>query len=750
MMRSPLRALGCLLAFALLAGCFQDAMAASQPTLFSLTSGKPEVLAQGAQKSWPIQVNETNAFDAIFQGGMWLPNPAGGRIYAKYQRHILHANGIWTWVGSVETVHGKQPVVLTFGKGSVFGLIPQASGDPLRIVTRNGQTRVVETFGASMAHSAEELRLRSRPDFVVPPPVRKGDAGSHVTASIAAGAAVPAAASGPSVIDVMVAYTQGYVSEMGGVSQVQVRIQNLVDLTNQAYIASGINQQIRLVNTVQVNYPDNTSNQSALDDVTGLDSNGNPVPIPAGLQNIGPLRNKYGADLVALFRSFDNSTQGNCGVGWLIGSNQSQIIPTQSDVYGYSVVSDGSSGGYYCQDTTFAHELGHNMGSAHDRANAGGVSGAYSYSYGYLGTGTGGGFSTIMAYGTSADTQLSLFSNPNISTCLNSPCGVADSASNSADNAHSMNNTASLIAQFRASAAVTPGTAPVHNDFNGDRKSDILFTNPSTHQLVYWLMNGQNLIGWAGFTTSAQYQAIATGDFNGDGYTDVLWNAGGTLHMWLNDGKGGFVDKTFLAAPSSGWRVIGTGDINGSGEDAIFWYNPASNQLVYWFVNGASYLGYGSSSVTPGFIPGGVGDLSDDGFADVVWTDASNNLYVWIGDGSGGFTQYQSNGYISPGWKIGGIGDINGDGYADVVWTQPSTGGLEYFLMNGSQVVGYKIFYAGPAYTFAGVGDFDGDGKADILWTSGGNDLWMWRHSDPYNFRGFHVAGYPAGWSVSP
>lgn len=747
-----LRVLKYLLALSLLVGALPAAMAGSAPTLFSVTSGKAEVLAQGAQKSWPIKLSEDSALDAVFQGGMWLPNPSGGRIYAKYQRHIIHPNGTWTWIGTVSTAHGDQSVVLTFGKEGAFGLIPQASGYPLRIVTRAGQTRVVETSAEEMARSTEALQLRSKPDFVIPPRTKPVSGHDALSPAPTANHAVKAAASGPVIIDVMVAYTPGVVSYYGSPSQALTRIQNLVDLTNQAYTASGVNQQIRLVHTVEVNYPDNTSNSSALDDITGVDSNGNPIPVPASLQDIAPLRFKYGADLVTLIRSFDNTTQGNCGEGWLIGGNETPIVPSQQKAYGYSVVSDGSNsdGTLFCLDSTFPHELGHNMGDAHDRANAGGVPGAYSYSYGYLGNGSSG-FSTIMAYGTAETTPLYVFSNPNISTCQNKPCGVADSSSSSADNAHSMNNTASLIAQFEPTADInTGGNRATHNDINGDGKSDVLFTNSTTHQLLYWLMNGSKFAGWAAFTTSSKYKAIATGDFNGDGHTDILWDAAGTLHMWLNDGRGGFVDKVFLATPSSGWRVVGTGDIDDRGNDDIFWYNPSTHQLTYWYVDGATYIKYGSATVPSGFSAVGVGDLNGDGIADVVWTSSSNKLNVWIGDGIG-FTQYQSTAYIGPGWIASGVGDINGDGYDDVVWYQPSTGGLQYWLMAGSQVTGYKTNYAGSAYSFAGVGDFDGDGYADILWTAGGDNLWMWLHKGPYSFYGAHVqTTFSKAWYVLP
>ncbi|HWU68696.1 MAG TPA: M12 family metallo-peptidase, partial [Stenotrophobium sp.] len=322
MPRHFLRNLGQMFGMLLILGA-APAMAASQPTLFTLGAGTPKILAQGAQKSWPIKISEDQAFDAVFKGGMWLPNPSGGRIYAKYQRHILHDNGTWTWIGTVSTVHGDQSVVLTFGKGVVFGLVPQASGYPLRIVTRAGETRVIET-SAAMSRSTQQLRLRSKPDFFVPPPAAPANRAGALSAS----SSVPvqaAASSGPVTIDVMVAYTSGFVSELGSQHAALIRIQNLVDITNQAYTASGVSQQIRLVHTVEVNYPDNTSNDIALDELTGLDPNQNPVAIAASLQGVASLRVQYGADLVSLIRSYDNATQGGCGIGWLVGGDQHAI-----------------------------------------------------------------------------------------------------------------------------------------------------------------------------------------------------------------------------------------------------------------------------------------------------------------------------------------------------------------------------------------------------------------------------------------
>ena len=734
---------------ALLVVCAPPALAATQPNLFSITSTKAEVLAQGAQKSWPIKVSESNAFDAVFQGGMWLPNPSGGRIYAKYQRHILHANGTWTWIGTVSTVHGDQPAVLTFGEAGAFGLIPQASGYPLRITTGPTGTKVVETSAQAMTRSAENSRLHSRPDFVVPPRLAAKTETDSPSQQVAADTAVQASSSTPVTIDVMVAYTPGFVSELGSVSNAVTRIQNLIDITNQAYISSQVNQQIRLVDTVEVNYPDNTSNQSALDDITGIDSNGNPVSIPASLQGIASLRTQYGADLVTLIRSFDDSTQGNCGTAWLIGGNQTPI--TQADyVYGYNVVSDGSSGGYYCLDTTFAHELGHNMGNAHDRSNATSpdgtpLSGAYSYSYGYLGTGTSGGFSTIMAYGTSADTPLSEFSNPNVSTCLNAPCGVSDTSSSSADNVHSMNNTASLIAQFEPTMVGTPVPTGhyVHNDVNGDGKSDLIWRAKNNAQFAYWIMNGTQLGNTAAAPVSAKYKLVATGDFDGDGKMDVIWTDGASMWMWV--GNGSSFTSTYMRPYPAGWTVVGANDLDGDGRTDLIWVT--SGRIAEWLMNGTNFSASYAQNLSSGWRYLAAGDFDGDGKADLLLTNGSA-MQMWTNFNAGTFTQVATHAYPTS-WTILGAGDVNGDGKDDLLWRDNAHTRFAYWIMNGPQLANSAAISVSPQWQFGTMGDFFGNGLTGFVWYNN-SQIVMWPGSSTGNYQGVVVHSYPSAWTMLP
>ena len=137
-----------------------------------------------------------------------------------------------------------------------------------------------------------------------------------------------------------------------------------------------------------------------------------------------------------------------CGLAGLLTWNNARSA--------YSLVHDGSKtdgSGWYCSDLTYAHELGHNMGCAHDRDNAG-VNGRYAYSYGYQAPSAA--FRTVMAYATgcgSPCTRVTHFSNPNV-TYGGAATGVAQGSPDAADNAATINFTRTEMAAFRATVYV--------------------------------------------------------------------------------------------------------------------------------------------------------------------------------------------------------------------------------------------------------------------------------------------------------
>jgi len=240
-------------------------------------------------------------------------------------------------------------------------------------------------------------------------------------------------------IDVMVLYTSGMAAAHPG-SEIETRIQYLVDLANYALSNSNINTQFNLVHSQEVNYPDDPPGD---EDDDGMSEALYDLTYNNGVfENVENLRTVYGADQVTLLRQYVDE---GCGQAWLIDGDQAG--------FAYAVVHDGSKtdeSGYFCSDLTYIHEIGHNLGCAHDRVNASG-GGRFSYSYGYQEP--IGNFHTVMAYDYGCPgecPEIEYFSNPAVSY-NGAPTGIADPEPNSADNARTINQTRMEMASYRTS-----------------------------------------------------------------------------------------------------------------------------------------------------------------------------------------------------------------------------------------------------------------------------------------------------------
>ena len=350
-----------------------------------------------------------------------------GNIYTIVFDNFLPGRHSRTWVGHLKNYGHQYRVFITFNKKEVIGYIttpeaelrlqPSKSGLTLKNYKKQGMLKA--PFGYDML-LPETTVPEANPDaFDVP-------LSSETTNTHTAGSTTNSAAnnSASTTVDVLVLYNSDFQTRLeNDGSSASTRIDFLTALMNQALIDSQVNMQIRIVGMKQINYSETNSNTTALSDIS---SN----------SEIATLRENKGADLVVLIRPYKRSAHGNCGYAMLNSSlSSNRIFATVSD--GIDVDYSGSGSWYYCKDSTFAHELGHTMGLAHNTENTS-SHGSHSYSYGY---GHNGSFGTIMSY---FSPKVHFFSNPDISTCNNSACGTAN-----ANNALSLNTDRVTIGNFR-------------------------------------------------------------------------------------------------------------------------------------------------------------------------------------------------------------------------------------------------------------------------------------------------------------
>jgi hypothetical protein len=332
---------------------------------------------------------------------------------ALLQRVESSRLGGFVWIGRLEGVGEEGQVILSVHEGVLTGKV-SLPGRSFQIrPDATGLPAVFEIDPTAFPSEAEPLSVE---------PLGQRDAHLGVTTDDG------------SLIDVLVVYSGDARAAAGGTSAMNALINLAVSETNAGYQNSGITQRIRLVHAEEVVYSEAGFNWSTT--LSRLTS-----PVDGFMDNVHSLRDAYQADLVVLIV---NNT-AYCGIAWLM-TTPSPAFESNA----FSVVSRTCATGYY----SLAHEMGHNMGSHHDRANASG-SGSYLYSYGYQAPDRA--FRTIMAYNCSGGgcPRVNYWSNPEV-LYGGQPTGVLDPEPNSADNHRSLNNTAYTVANWRVSTSAPP------------------------------------------------------------------------------------------------------------------------------------------------------------------------------------------------------------------------------------------------------------------------------------------------------
>jgi len=232
-------------------------------------------------------------------------------------------------------------------------------------------------------------------------------------------------------------------------------------------------------------------------------------------------------------------------------------------------------------------------------------------------------------------------------------------------------------------------------------------------------------------------------------YHTIARSPDGTLHSWGHNHYGqlgnGTRPSNWLPYPASGPGgsgifTAGVGaalraDFGGDGFADVLWRNASSGENYLYPMHGRVIMGsegYLRTVAESAWQVAGTGDFDGDGKADVLWRNsATGENYVYFMSGM----LIAREGYLravpDPDWQVAGIGDFDGDGRDDLFWRQAKSGENYVYPMDGLAIKaseGYTRTVSEPAWQVAGIGDFDGDGKADVFWrnaTSGENYLYL-------------------------
>lgn len=409
--------------------------AAAQKQAFKKGRAAPELfdsfgLTQQAKKSLPTKaikgrnrsVNVNT--DLLWSDALTLTLFDDVVVTVVRDRLIDKVKGSTTWIGHVEGESNSE-VFLTVTGRTMSGTV-QIGDDLYEINLGANDLHEIIKVDTSMNPEDEDDTMTVE-DFI--------SEGGEIDFTVSpVPDEVNDGATAGTIIDIMVVYTPKARANAGGQSGIESKILNAIAKANQSYINSQTDMQVNLVHMTEISYVESGSTSTSLKDITGTND--------GKMDNVHTLRNQYGADQVVLITA-DTSA---CGTGYLMSNPSTSFAP-----YAFSVVHDDSK--YAClSNHTLAHELGHNQGSHHDRANASSTP-AYDYSYGYRLCQTGG-FRTVMSYDCSGGTRVGYFSNPKV-TYNGEYTGTATE-----DNARSMINTKAIVAAFRSSVDTSTPTAP--------------------------------------------------------------------------------------------------------------------------------------------------------------------------------------------------------------------------------------------------------------------------------------------------
>ena len=415
-----------------------------------LAAARSEV-AQGRPSNLRLNLFADAEFQAIFE--RTAPTASGHTLTGRLADDPLST--------LVLAVNGDELAGMVWGVDGIYTIRGAGGGvsirqlDPSRIARCEGV--VAPPAGREAPQASEDERLAAQ----------AAGGGRSADSAPALSAKASVSADDGSEIDLLVVYPSYVRQYQGGHRAMRVLIDRDIAMVNEAYRIGGANLRIALAGIAEMDYEpyritDPRKRRSAiLDDVaSALTELQNPSD--GYLDEVHALRDSHAADIVLLHLGEDVVVDRK-----LSNSNLIVMGPSMAGLgKAFSTLPREDLAFSVSTSLPFAHELGHNMGLRHQRANDPGNQ-PFPYSHGHEFVNPAPGpkiYGTIMH---SSGGHLFLnggylhrFSNPNqrFPDAQGVPLGVpgdqpSDSADGPADAVRSLNGTRRLVANFRASAA---------------------------------------------------------------------------------------------------------------------------------------------------------------------------------------------------------------------------------------------------------------------------------------------------------
>lgn len=256
-------------------------------------------------------------------------------------------------------------------------------------------------------------------------------------------------------------------------------------------------------------------------------------------------------------------------------------------------------------------------------------------------------------------------------------------------------------------------------DLDSDGDLDIAYANRDNGTISVRLNNGSGLFGQSSYYPAGEEPlGLAAGDIDGDGDADlVVTNLNDrNIIVYFNNGDGQFPKTTSYDVGFGPIDVI-MEDFDNDGSLDIAVANATSESISILINNGT-----GEFSNTAFIVPNdarslAAGDFNGDGNPDlacVLFSFSGDDLYLYSGDGNGGFS-FTASYDAGDRPRTIACGDLNGDGHLDLTVGDGFDRNVHFFINDGTGAMSPQSLPINTSNSDTHIADVDNDGVADLI-----------------------------------